>query len=166
MNDDVYRLVFVCLGNICRSPMAEVVMRSLVDQAGLTERVEVASAGTGDWHVGERADPRTVQILADRGYDGSAHRARQFEPDWFDRYDLVVALDAANLADLRRMAPPDRRDEVRLLRSYDASAGTDVADLDVPDPYYGGSDGFGEALAMVERACHGLLDEVVAQIGR
>jgi protein-tyrosine phosphatase len=161
---DVHRVVFVCLGNICRSPMAEVVMRSLVLDAGLADRVEVSSAGTGDWHVGEHADPRTLQILAARGYDGSQHRARQFEPDWFGRYDLVVALDARNLSDLRRMAPADRRDDVRLLRSYDSAAGSD-ADLDVPDPYYGGPDGFGDALSMVERACRGLLDDVVARIG-
>jgi len=166
VNDDVFRIVFVCLGNICRSPMAEVVMRSFVEQAGLSDRIAVASAGTGDWHVGERADPRTVEILAGRGYDGSAHRARQFEASWFDDYDLVVALDAANLAELRRLAPYDRRDDVRLLRAYDPTLGADVGDLDVPDPYYGGPEGFGEALSMVERACRGLLDDVVARIGR
>jgi protein-tyrosine phosphatase len=164
VSDDAYRIVFVCLGNICRSPMAEVVMRSLVGEAGLRDRVEVASAGTDDWHVGERADPRTVEILSARGYDGSTHRARQFEADWFDRYDLVVALDAANRDDLLRTAPADRRDDVRLLRAHDPTA--DPADLDVPDPYYGGADGFGKALSMVERACRGLLDEVVARMGR
>ena len=165
MTDGVYRIVFVCLGNICRSPMAEVVMRSLVEQAGLAERVEISSAGTGDWHVGERADPRTVEILATRGYDGSQHRARQFEDDWFDRHDLVVALDSRNLADLRRMAPPDRRDDVRLLRSYAAEVGSAGADLDVPDPYYGGADGFGDALTMVEQACQGLLGDLRAHLG-
>jgi len=165
VSTDVYTIVFVCLGNICRSPMAEVVMRSLVSDAGLADRISVSSAGTGDWHVGERADPRTVEILAVRGYDGSQHRARQFEADWFDRYDLVVALDARNLDDLRRMAPADRRDDVQLLRSHDASAGAAGADLDVPDPYYGGADGFGDALTMVEQACRGLLDDVVARIG-
>jgi protein-tyrosine phosphatase len=161
----VYRIVFVCLGNICRSPMAEIVMRSLVAEAGLADRISVASAGTGDWHVGERADPRTVEILAARGYDGSSHRARQFEADWFDRYDLIVALDARNLADLQRMAPFDRRDDVRLLRSHDPTVSTEGGDLDVPDPYYGGPDGFGDALTLVERACRGLLDDVFARIG-
>src|SRR3954451_22460909 len=124
--------------------MAEIVMRSLVAKAGLADRISVASAGTGDWHVGERADPRTVEILAVRGYDGSQHRARQFEADWFDRYDLVVALDARNLDDLRRMAPADRRDDVRLLRSHDASAGAAGAagaGLTLPDPYYGAGGG-------------------------
>src|SRR4051812_28593371 len=164
MSDSVYRIAFVCLGNICRSPMAEVVMRSLVVRAGLADRISVSSAGTGDWHVGERADPRTIETLAGRGYDGSQHRARQFEADWFDRYDLVVALDRRNLADLQEMAPPDRRDDVRLLRSYDPEF-DDGGDVDVPDPYYGGSDGFGDALDLVERACRGLLDDVVARLG-
>ena len=157
--DEVYRIVFVCLGNICRSPMAETVMQSLLAEAGLADRVEVSSAGTGDWHVGERADPRTVETLAGRGYDGSRHRARQFEPDWFDRHDLVIALDSANLAELRRMAPPDRREEVRLLRSFDEES-VRAGDLDVPDPYYGGPGGFEDTLALVERACRGLLTEV------
>src|SRR4051794_15435385 len=109
-----YRIVFVCLGNICRSPIAEVVMRSLVGEAGLRDRVEVASAGTGDWHVGRRADERTVDVLARHGYDGSRHRARQFEKDWLDRYDLVLALDRSNLADLRALAPPGQHDKVQL----------------------------------------------------
>src|SRR4051794_41578020 len=137
--------------------MAEIVMRSLVEKAGLADRISVASAGTGDGHVGERADPRTVEILAARGYDGSSHRARQFEADWFDRYDLIVALDARNLTDLRRMAPLDRRDDVRLLRSHDPTVGTEGGDLDVPDPYYGGPGGLGAAPAPVGRARAGPL---------
>jgi protein-tyrosine phosphatase len=164
MSDAVYRIAFVCLGNICRSPMAEVVMRSLVVRAGLADRISVASAGTGDWHVGERADPRTVETLAGRGYDGSQHRAQQFDAGWFDRYDLVVALDRRNLADLLEMAPADRRDDVRMLRAHDPLA-VDDGDVDVPDPYYGGPDGFTDALELVERACRGLLDDVVARIG-
>src|SRR3954447_15555112 len=144
--------------------MAEVVMRSLVDDSGLSGRIEVSSAGTGDWHVGDGADPRTVEVHSTRGYDGSRHSARQFAPDWFDRHDLVVAMDSRNLADLRRMAPADRRDDIRLLRSYDVEAGDEV-DLDVPDPYYGGPDGFDDALTMVERACRGLLADVVARLG-
>src|SRR4051812_20589716 len=145
--------------------MAEIVMRSLVAEAGLADRISVASAGTGDWHVGDRADPRTVEILAARGYDGSSHRARQFEADWFDDYDLIVALDSRNVGDLRQMAPVDRRDDVRLLRSHDPNVRADRGDLDVPDPYYGGPDGFGQALTLVERSCRGLLADVVAQIG-
>ena len=93
MSDGAYRIAFVCLGNICRSPMAEVVMRSLVVRAGLADRISVASAGTGDWHVGERADPRTVETLAGRGYDGSQHRAQQFDAGWFDRAHVRATHD-------------------------------------------------------------------------
>jgi protein-tyrosine phosphatase len=148
-----YRICFVCLGNICRSPMAEVVMRQQLHNAGLEDRVELSSAGTGDWHVGETADPRAVDVLGRHGYDGSQHRARQFVRDMFDDNDLVVAMDGDNLAALRRLAPQDRVDDVVLLRSFDPDAdGTDV-----PDPYYGGARGFDEALAMVESACRGML---------
>jgi protein-tyrosine phosphatase len=159
---DVFRICFVCLGNICRSPMAEVVMRQQLHDAGLEGRIEVRSAGTGDWHVGERADPRTVEALGRHGYDGSQHRARQFVRDMFDESDLVVAMDGNNLVALSRVAPPGRADDVVLLRSFDPDAdGTDV-----PDPYYGGPDGFDEALAMVESSCRGLLgwlqDEILA----
>jgi protein-tyrosine phosphatase len=161
MTDDVYRIVFVCLGNICRSPMAEAVMQSLLAAEGLDDRVDVSSAGTGDWHIGERADRRTIAALSARGYDATRHRARQFEPEWFDDHDLVIALDRHNLAELRAMAPPDRRDDVRLLLSFADDAGDD---LDVPDPYYGGTDGFDTALALVEHACAGLLQHVRAEL--
>ncbi|MES5819172.1 low molecular weight protein-tyrosine-phosphatase [Streptomyces sp. RG80] len=152
-----YRVCFVCTGNICRSPMAESVFRARVAEAGLGGRVEVDSAGTGGWHEGDGADPRTVSVLEEHGYD-SAHRARQFQPSWFARLDLVIALDHGHLRALRRLAPtPEDAAKVRLLRSYDPSAG---ADLDVPDPYYGGMDGFEECLEMVEAASEGLLAAV------
>jgi protein-tyrosine phosphatase len=151
-----YRIVFVCLGNICRSPMAEVVMRAMVDEAGLSSQIEVASAGTGDWHVGERADARALDALRRRGYDGSAHHARQFGSDSYDEHDLVVALDSGNLAALRRLAPAGRAAGVRLLLSFDPEA----TEIDVPDPYYGGPAGFDDVLEMVERACRGLLAEI------
>ena len=163
--DGTYRIVFVCLGNICRSPMAEVVTRSLLDDAGLADKVSVSSAGTGDWHIGERADRRTLDTLAAHGYDGSQHRARQFDAAWFDDHDLVVALDRRNLADLRRLAPADRRDDIRLLREYDANL-PPGADVDVPDPYYGGPDGFTTALRLVESACRGLVQAVAGEIER
>jgi protein-tyrosine phosphatase len=158
----VTRVCFVCLGNICRSPIAEVVMRSLLDEARLGDRVEVASAGTAEWHVGKRADARSLDVLSRNGYDGSAHRARQFERSWFDDYDLVLALDRSNLADLEALASPEHRDKVRLLMSFDPSAGT----TDVPDPYYGGPEGFDDALALIEGACRGVLDHVTAQTAR
>ena len=162
-----YRVVFVCLGNICRSPIAEAVLRALVADAGLGDRIAVSSAGTAEWHIGRPADERTIDVLARNGYDGSSHRARQFEKDWFDRHDLVLALDRSNLADLQALAAPDQAaphhvDKVRLLMSFDPAAGV----TDVPDPYYGGPEGFDQALALIEGACRGVLDHVVAQLPR
>ncbi|OIK26555.1 low molecular weight protein-tyrosine-phosphatase [Streptomyces malaysiense] len=162
-----YRVCFVCTGNICRSPMAEYVFRARVAEAGLAERVEIDSAGTGGWHEGEAADPRTVAVLRDGGYDCD-HVARRFQPSWFARRDLVIALDAGHLRDLRRLAPTeDDARKVRLLRAYArrspgalAPDEPPVDDLDVPDPYYGGPDGFEECLEMVEEASAGLLAAV------
>lgn len=153
-----YRVCFVCTGNICRSPMAEIVFRARVAEAGLDELVEVDSAGTGGWHEGDGADPRTVAVLEDNGYVGD-HTARHFRSSWFSRLDLVIALDSGHLGALRRLAPTEQdAEKVRLLRSYDPAAGED--DLDVPDPYYGGLDGFEECLEMVEAASTGLLAAV------
>ncbi|GAA3809668.1 low molecular weight protein-tyrosine-phosphatase [Streptomyces chiangmaiensis] len=152
-----YRVCFVCTGNICRSPMAESVFRARVEEAGLDEQVEVDSAGTGDWHEGDGADPRTVAVLEGHGYDCD-HIARQFQAAWFSRLDLVIALDSGHLKVLRRLAPTaEDAAKVRLLRSYDPAADDD---LDVPDPYYGGMDGFEACLEMVESASHGLLADV------
>jgi protein-tyrosine phosphatase len=152
-----YRVCFVCTGNICRSPMAESVFRARIREAGLDGLVEVDSAGTGGWHEGGGADPRTVTVLENSGYD-SSHTARQFRPAWFARLDLVIALDTGHLKALRRLAPTSQdAEKVQLLRSYDPAAG---ADLDVPDPYYGGLDGFEECLETVEAASEGLLAAV------
>ncbi|GGW61417.1 low molecular weight protein-tyrosine-phosphatase [Streptomyces griseoloalbus] len=156
-----YRVCFVCTGNICRSPMAESVFRARVAEAGLDGLVEVDSAGTGGWHEGEGADPRTVTVLREHGYD-AGHTARQFDPSWFARLDLVIALDSGHLRALRRLAPTERdADKVRLLRSYDPAA---EDDLDVPDPYYGGAETFDECLEMVEAASTGLLAAVREQV--
>ncbi|MFF7854611.1 low molecular weight protein-tyrosine-phosphatase [Streptomyces sp. NPDC007904] len=152
-----YRVCFVCTGNICRSPMAESVFRARVVEAGLDGLVEVDSAGTGGWHEGDGADPRTVAVLRENGY-GADHTARQFDPSWFARLDLVIALDSGHLRALRRLAPTERdAAKVCLLRSYDPAAGDD---LDVPDPYYGQADGFDACLEMVESASTGLLAAV------
>jgi protein-tyrosine phosphatase len=149
-----YQICFVCLGNICRSPIAEVVTRSMLADRGLADRVEVSSAGTGDWHIGECADERTVAVLARHGYDGTQHRAQQFSREMFATNDLVVVMDSANLAELRRLSSEGDVDKVRLLREFDPYA----TGKDVPDPYYARDDGFDEVLAMVEAACAGLLD--------
>ncbi|WP_234543195.1 low molecular weight protein-tyrosine-phosphatase [Streptomyces shenzhenensis] len=152
-----YRVCFVCTGNICRSPMAESVFRARLAEAGLDDRVDADSAGTGGWHEGDGADPRTVRVLREHGYD-SDHIARQFQASWFARLDLVIALDSGHLKALRRLAPTEEdARKVRLLRSYDPAAGDDV---DVPDPYYGALDGFEECLEMVEAASEGLLAAV------
>lgn len=131
-------------------------MRSLVDAAGLAGLIDISSAGMGDWHVGERADPRSLTAMRNRGYDGSAHRARQFEREWFDTFDSVVALDTGHLRALQRLASERQRDKVRLLTSFDPQA----TSTDVPDPYYGGAQGFDDVLMMIERACRAMLDEL------
>ncbi|MEU9308169.1 low molecular weight protein-tyrosine-phosphatase [Streptomyces sp. NPDC048256] len=160
-----YRVCFVCTGNICRSPMAESVFRARVDDAGLEGLVEIESAGTGDWHEGEDADPRARSVLEEHGY-ALDHTARRFESSWFARLDLVIALDAGHLKALRLLAPTQKdAAKIRLLRSY-APAAAD--DLDVPDPYYGGLSGFEQCLEMVEEASTGLLaavrDDVEGQL--
>ena len=147
------RICFVCLGNICRSPTAEAVMRALAAQAN--KHVELDSAGTGGWHVGEQPDPRSREAAARRGYE-LVHRARQFLAADFARFDLVLAMDRQNLADLRRLAqgvesPP----RITLFRSYDSTA---PVEAEVPDPYAGGRAGFEEVLDICERACRGLLE--------
>jgi protein-tyrosine phosphatase len=156
-----YRIGFVCLGNICRSPMADVIMSSLVDEAGLARKVEVASCGTGGWHVGEPMDPRAAAELQAEGYDASVHRAQQFEPSWLEM-DLVLAMDAKNLAEITGGRGADER--VRMFRSFDPLAPSDPRPdgLDVPDPWFGGDEGFTEVLAIVERTCRRLLTELEA----
>jgi protein-tyrosine phosphatase len=154
-----YRICFVCSGNICRSPIAEVVIREMLRQQG-PDGVEVNSAGTGDWHIGERADARALRVLAAAGYDGSAHRARQFDGPWFARHDLVIALDRGHYRYLRSMAPDESaRERVQLLRRFDPAVGPDAPGelLDVPDPYYDGHRAFLEVLEQVEAAGAGLL---------
>ncbi|MFD3733977.1 low molecular weight protein-tyrosine-phosphatase [Streptomyces sp. NPDC058632] len=155
-----YRGCLVCTGNICRSPMAESVFRARIVEAGLDGVVEADSAGTDGRHAGDGADPRAVAVLEENGY-AADHTARRFDPSWFARLDPVVALDASHPRTLRRLAPTQRdADKVRLLRSYDPGAGDD---LDVPDPYYGETDGFYACLEMVEAAGTGLLSSIREQ---
>jgi protein-tyrosine phosphatase len=155
-----YRICLVCLGNICRSPMAETVLWAELNRAGLAGRVEVDSAGTGDWHVGGPMDRRARAELAARGYDGAAHRARQIRPDWLADRDLVLALDANNRDDLRDMgADPGR---LAMLRSFDPAAGPDA---EVPDPYYGDERLYQLALDQIEAAVRGLAGTLRAALG-
>jgi protein-tyrosine phosphatase len=137
-----YRIGVVCLGNICRSPTAEVVLDSLLDKAGLLGAVEVASCGTGTWHLGEAMDQRAAATLSAAGYDASRHRASKFDDVWLDDFDLVLAMDRQNLADIGGRAA-----RVAMFRDFDP---VDTG-ADVPDPYYGGLDGYEEVLRMVER---------------
>lgn len=144
--------------------MAAVVIRHRLEKVGLADRVSVESAGTGAWHVGEPADPRALAALRERGYDGRAHRARQFTADWFDRFDLVIAMDQDNYAELTRLAAAHGGEpRVRLLRSYDPAARA-AGELDVPDPYYGGADGFAHVLNQLERAADGLVDSLQEEL--
>ena len=159
-----FRICFVCSGNICRSPMAETVFEDLVAKAGLSDRIAVMSAGTGDWHVGETADSRTIEVLRDRGFDGTRHRARQFDPDWFAMLDLVVALDHGQERVLKAWASDDAdRSKVQLLLSFDkdqAGAG------DVPDPYYSDTAFFDQVLTVIEHASVALFNQVVPGVPR
>ena len=156
------RILFVCLGNICRSPTAEGVMRKLVADEGLEDRIEIDSAGTGGWHVGARPDERATAAARARGItlDGAA---RKFTAADFDAYDLILAMDSENRANLLRIAPDDAaRAKVRLLREFDPRS-RDSGELDVPDPYYGGDEGFDEVLALVDAATRGLLERLRAE---
>jgi protein-tyrosine phosphatase len=141
-----YRIELVCLGNICRSPTAHVVLEARLADAGL-DRVEVSSSGTGDWHVGHPMDRRAAAALTKAGYDASRHRARQHDPA--EGVDLVLAMDEANLSDLG-----GRTDRTRKFRDFDLAE----PESDVPDPYYGGDDGFEEVLTMVERTASAIVD--------
>jgi protein-tyrosine phosphatase len=156
------RLLFVCTGNICRSPTAEGVMLHVLAEAGLDSRVEIDSAGTGAWHVGERADARARAAARRRGIDLPSI-ARQVTAEDLDSFDLVLAADAENQRELLSLAGPDpeRRAKVHRLREFDPVA-VAAGELDVPDPYYGGPDGFERVLDMLESACRGLLGEIRA----
>ncbi len=153
------RVLFVCLGNICRSPTAEAVMRRRLQQAGLADRIELDSAGTGDWHVGKAPDSRTQQAAGRRGYDLSSLRGRQVSVGDFARFDMILAMDIANLRDLQRMRPANARAELDLyLRRFE------LAEDEVPDPYYGGSEGFEHVLDLLERASDALLIELKGRL--
>jgi protein-tyrosine phosphatase len=150
------RVLFVCMGNICRSPTAEGVFRQLVEQQGLADKIIADSAGTHDYHIGAAPDPRAQAAATRRGYDLSALRARQVVPADFAAFDLVLAMDERNRELLRGMCPPQYRERVRLLLDF----ADDATPREVPDPYYDGAQGFEEVLDLVENAARGLLRHI------
>lgn len=153
------RVLFVCLGNICRSPTAEGVLRHKLIDAGLADRVEVASAGTSDWHVGKAPDSRSLRAAKLRGYDMSAQRAQQAKAADFNTYDLILAMDHSNLRDLKAIAPVNAKAELDLFLSRYGGTKDEV-----PDPYYDGEHGFEEVLDLVEHACDRLIVELKGRL--
>jgi protein-tyrosine phosphatase len=149
------RVLFVCLGNICRSPTAEGVFRARAQAAGLTDLI-IDSAGTAAWHVGKRPDERTIRAAHQRGYDLAGLRARQVQEADFQSFDLILAMDRQNLNDLNTMRPASAVSRVDLFLSY----ATQLKQRDVPDPYYGGGEGFELVLDMVEQASDGLIEQL------
>ena len=150
------KILFVCLGNICRSPTAEGVFRAVAARDAPDLVIEVDSAGTAGYHIGEPPDPRTRQAASRRGYDLSPLRARIVEPGDFEEFDLILAMDRENLSVLRRRAPREFHDRIRLFLEFAPQSGT----VEVPDPYYGGPNGFEEVLDLVEDATRGLLEHL------
>ncbi len=148
-------VLFVCLGNICRSPTAHGVFQHLIERHRLQHIIHIDSAGTGDWHIGHAPDQRSSAAALTRGYDLSALRARQVSVPDFERFDYILAMDSQNLRDLQRMRPAHFRGELDLFLNYGTSALREV-----PDPYYGGEDGFHRVLDLVEEAAQGLLNAI------
>lgn len=153
------RILFVCLGNICRSPTAAVVFRAVASREAPDIVLEIDSAGTAGYHVGEPPDRRTRQAAARRGYDLSALRARMVEPRDFEYFDLILAMDGENLRTLERRAPPQARERLRLFLEFAPEAGI----TEVPDPYYGGPNGFEDVLDLIEAASRGLIEHLRRQ---
>ena len=150
------RVLFVCLGNICRSPTAHAVFEKMVEEQGLSSQILVDSAGTGDWHIGHPADARASAAAQKRGVDMSALRARQFNAADFENFDYILAMDQANLDDIQALAPAAHSARVALFLYY----ASHFDEREVPDPYYGGDDGFEHVLDLIEDAAKGLLDEL------
>ncbi len=152
----IIRVLFVCTGNICRSPTAEAVFRARVEEAGLARHILIDSAGTHDYHIGDPPDARTQRAAGLRGYDMSALRGRQVEAADFSRFDYVLAMDRANLAILQRLRPSDASGHLGLFLEFASRH----SQHEVPDPYYGGTVGFERVLDMVEDAAEGLLGHI------
>lgn len=163
------RILFVCLGNICRSPTAEAVFRARAEQAGILSGLQLDSCGTGDWHIGKAPDPRAQRAAATRGYDLSALKARQIEPSDFDRFDYILAMDAANLRDILALQAASSDSASSRFSTSPVHIGRlldyhpDARHADVPDPYYGGAQGFDDVLDMIEVATDSLLALLVKE---
>lgn len=155
------KVLFVCLGNICRSPTAQGIFQRRVDESPLRDRIVIDSAGTGDWHIGRPPDSRMQEAASNRGYDLSPLRARQVSPEDFHRFDLILAMDRSNLADLQAIRPQQANAELRLFLDY----ATGATIKEVPDPYYGGEDGFYQVIDLVEDAADGLLRALARELG-
>jgi protein-tyrosine phosphatase len=158
-NKENVSILFICMGNICRSPTAEAVFRHYVDNAGLSEHILIDSAGTHDYHIGDSPDQRAQRSAMQRGYDMGKLRGRQVEEGDFRRFDYVLAMDRANLAILQRLAPQGSDARASLFLEYARHHG----EREVPDPYYGGTDGFERVLDLVEDAAQGLLEAIRKQ---
>lgn len=159
MSNDKVRVLFVCMGNICRSPTAEGVFRTLVDQRGLAHMVEIDSAGTHAYHVGERPDPRACQVAEARGVDLKGIRARKVKESDFPYFDYILAMDSDNHANLLRLSGEEHSSKIHRFMAFSG----EYSEKDVPDPYYGGKNGFERVFDLIESASNGLLDVIVAK---
>jgi low molecular weight protein-tyrosine phosphatase len=159
-DDRSYSIALVCLGNICRSPIAHVVLQRKLSAVATSRRIRVESSGTGDWHVGEPMDRRAATTLAAAGYDPSLHRARQVDPDLFSRNDAILVMDRSNLRDVQALTESaEDQDRILMFRAFDP---VPDGDLDVPDPWYGGQAGFDDVLAIVERTSDVLVEALAS----
>ncbi|WP_290890845.1 low molecular weight protein-tyrosine-phosphatase [Hoeflea sp.] len=152
-------VLFVCMGNICRSPLAEGILREALVDAGLGAHVSIDSAGTGNWHQGDAPDPRSVETASGHGIDISAQRARQVAPEDFDRFDLIFAMDRSNAATLKARSPSARHGRIFLFLDY-----TLGKTADVPDPYYGGADGFENVFQLLREGCKALVSRLGSEL--
>jgi protein-tyrosine phosphatase len=154
-----HRLLFVCLGNICRSPMAEGAFRRAAAEEGVLDHFEIDSAGLGDWHVGQAPDDRAQKAAGQRGIDISGQSARQISREDFSRFDLLLAMDGSNYDELAELAPRNARHKIRRFLDFAPHAGA----KDVPDPFFGEAEGFDQALDLIEEAARGLLAELLGE---
>lgn len=156
MTESSKSILFVCLGNICRSPLAAGEFARLAVELGVEKSFRLDSCGTGDWNIGTPAHPETIRIAGNHGIDLSQHRARQIVSDDLETYDLILAMDRKNLRDIHSLGSA-KRGEIKLIREYDLEAD----DLDVPDPFFGGAEGFEQVYRMLNRSCNRLIEELL-----